>query len=63
MSKSKCLICHYIKKEGFPFGYSRNRYFIDSEGCFKSGSDHITIKFCPKCGRQLERKDEKNSQK
>ena len=47
----KCPICKYIKKEGFPFGFNRKRYYIDTEGCFTQ--DCITINYCPHCGRKL----------
>lgn len=57
MKKNKqdweCLVCRYIKKGGFPFGFERKRYFIDSEGCFYLGRSNITIKFCPACGAKL----------
>mgnify|MGYP001614273187 CR=1 FL=1 len=49
----KCKVCKYIKEGGFPFGYEKKGYFIDSEGCFSARSDNITIKFCPSCGVKL----------
>ena len=51
--KEKCRVCKYIKWSGFPFGYERKRYFIDSEGCFYEGRNNIYIKFCPACGKNL----------
>jgi hypothetical protein len=53
--KNKCRICKYIKKQGFPFGFDR-KYYIDSEGCF-GNKDHITINYCPNCGRLLKTKN------
>lgn len=58
LENKKCPVCLYIEKEGFPFGYERKRYFIDSEGCFYLGGNNITIKFCPACGRKLDNRNE-----
>ena len=56
--KRKCRLCNYIEIAGggFPFGYERKRYYIDSEGCFY-GKSKITIKYCPSCGKLLEKND------